>query len=96
MNISLNETVVQAAGNLASNMNGETVMMRIESGKYYNLGEIGGRIWSLIETPITVEALVAELIQEYEVAAAECEPQVIAFLENLAKEQLILVVQAAS
>ncbi|GFN29848.1 lasso peptide biosynthesis PqqD family chaperone [Paenibacillus xylaniclasticus] len=91
MKISANETVVQAEGNLASSMNGETVMMRIESGKYYNLGEIGGRIWSLIETPKTVRSLVEELTQEYEVEVSECEEQVISFLESLAKEQLIVV-----
>jgi Coenzyme PQQ synthesis protein D (PqqD). len=95
MTIAKNETVVQAQGNLASSMNGETVMFRIESGKYFNLGQIGGRIWSLIETPTTVEALVRELTSEFDVTAEQCEEQVVQFLDQLAKEQLI-VVQAAS
>jgi len=93
--ISKLETIVQAQGNLASNMNGETVMMSVESGKYYSLGEVGGRIWSLIESPMTVESLVAALTEEYDVPAAACEAEVVSFLEHLAKERLI-VVQAAS
>ncbi|MNF93726.1 Coenzyme PQQ synthesis protein D (PqqD) [compost metagenome] len=95
MKLSRHETVVQAKGNLVSNMNGETVMMSIESGKYYNLGDIGGRIWSLIEAPTNIEALVGTLTNEYDVSVADCEAEVIAFLENLAKEQLIVVHQEA-
>lgn len=91
MSITKYETVVQAQGNLASNMNGETVMFRIESGKYFNLGQIGGRIWSLIESPITVEAIVTELTNEFDVTAEQCEAQVVDFLAQLAKEQLIVV-----
>ncbi|MBO7747797.1 lasso peptide biosynthesis PqqD family chaperone [Paenibacillus sp. MWE-103] len=95
MTISKNETVVQTKGNLASNMNGEMVMFRIESGKYFNIGRIGGRIWSLIESPITVEALITELTSEFEVTEEACEAEVVNFLEKMAKEQLI-VVQAVS
>ncbi|GMK41155.1 hypothetical protein PCCS19_42110 [Paenibacillus sp. CCS19] len=91
MKIAKHETVVQAQGNLASNMNGETVMFRIESGKYFNLGQIGGRIWSLIESPKTVDAIVSELTSEFDVSEEQCETQVVDFLAQLAKEQLIVV-----
>ena len=32
-------------GNIVSDMGGEKVMLSIENGKYYNLGEMGGEIW---------------------------------------------------
>ena len=41
--ISLQDLVVQIPGNIVSDMGGEKVMMSINNGKYYNLGEIGGR-----------------------------------------------------
>ena len=43
--ISLNSRIVQSKGNMVSDMDGEKVMLNIEKGKYYNLGELGGTIW---------------------------------------------------
>ena len=40
--ISLQNMVAQIPGNIVSDMGGEKVMMSINNGKYYNLGEIGG------------------------------------------------------
>lgn len=96
MNITVQNTVVQAQGNLASQMGGETVMMSIESGKYYNLGEIGGRIWELVATPINVSELVLKLTAEYDVTAEECEAQVLHFLNKLSSEKLVIVQEAAA
>ncbi|XEC95520.1 lasso peptide biosynthesis PqqD family chaperone [Paenibacillus tarimensis] len=91
-NLILHENIVsQTNGHLVSNMDGEKVMMSIHSGKYYNLGQVGGRIWELMESPISVKDLIVKLMDEYEVGEAECERQVISFLEMLGKEQLIEV-----
>jgi hypothetical protein len=96
MIITTQDTVVQAQGNLASQMGGETVMMSIESGKYYNLGEIGGRIWELVAAPVGVSELVSTLTAEYDVSAEACEAQVIDFLNKLAGENLVIVQEAAA
>lgn len=81
--------VAQNEGYIASNMDGEKVMMSIKNSKYYNLGEIGGAIWDAAVRPITVSDLVNRLLSEYEVTREQCEKQVIAFLEKLQKEGLI-------
>ena len=59
--------VVQSAGSVVSDMSGEKVMFCVDSGKYYNLGAIGGRVWELIASPIPVRKLVDELVSEYDV-----------------------------
>lgn len=89
VSLSLQDRVVQAKGNLVSDMNGEKVMMSISSGKYYNLGQIGGRIWELIEVQISVEQLVASLVAEYDIETALCEAQTKSFLEQMIQEGLI-------
>ena len=48
-NISLNDEVSQREGNIVSDMGGEKVMLSINNGKYYNLGEMGGEIWECNE-----------------------------------------------
>ncbi|ALC82602.1 MULTISPECIES: lasso peptide biosynthesis PqqD family chaperone [Bacillus] len=87
--ITPDSVVAQNEGYIASNMDGEKVMMSIKNSKYYNLGEIGGAIWDAAVRPIKVSDLVTHLQSEYDVNREQCERQVIAFLENLQKEGLI-------
>src|SRR5688572_7459146 len=88
--ISLNSTIVQSPGNIVSDMDGEKVMLSVQNGKYYNLGEIGGAIWEHIEKPILISDLIAALMSEYDVNQTDCEEQVVSFLNLLARENLIL------
>ncbi|MBU7007234.1 lasso peptide biosynthesis PqqD family chaperone [Phosphitispora fastidiosa] len=89
-NIQSGHTVVQSKENIASDMDGEKVILSVSQGKYYNLGEVGGRIWDIIERPISVKDLTAALVAEYEVAQDICEEQIISFLDDLLKEGLII------
>ena len=77
-------------GLMTANMNGSAVMMDIETGKYYNLGEIGGRIWELLEEPMTVAALVRKLTAEYDVSVAQCRADILPFLGKLLERRLVL------
>lgn len=81
--------VVQAKGLVVSDMDGETVMMSVTNGKYYNLGKTGGRIWELLAEPVTVNDVIESLMDEYDVERSECERQVIAFIQMLLQENLI-------
>ena len=89
--ITLNQTVSQVKGNIVSDMAGEKVMLSIKNGKYYNLGEIGGAIWDLIEEPIIINQLVSSLMNNYQVNQSDCEEHVISFLEGLLSEALIII-----
>lgn len=95
-NISVNHLIVQGKGNIVSDMGGEKVMLSINKGKYYNLGEIGGEIWELIERPISIAQLVTSLISEYEIDQSECEEEVISFLQLLLEEDLINIESAVN
>lgn len=87
--ISLQTVVAQIPGNIVSDMGGEKVMMNIDNGKYYNLGEIGGDIWTLIEKSISVQEVVEALLTEYQVEREDCVEQVLTFLQQLYNEKLI-------
>ena len=77
-------------GLMTADMNGSAVMMDIMTGKYYNLGEVGGRIWELLEEPMTVSALVKKLTAEYDVTAERCRADIAPFLEKLLAQGLLL------
>lgn len=89
--IATNDLIAQSEGHLVSDMNGEKVMLSIENGKYYNLGHIGGRIWELIANPASIEAVVEQLVAEYNISQEDCEQQVNSFLSQLSSEGLIQV-----
>jgi hypothetical protein len=89
--LSLETTIVQSPGNIISDMDGETVMMSIDNGKYYNLGIIGGDIWKGIKTPTSINNLISELTNEFDVEFDECQKEVIPFLELLLNEKLIMI-----
>ncbi|MDR7079104.1 hypothetical protein J2Y03_004161 [Neobacillus niacini] len=87
--LSMETIIVQNPGNIISDMDGETVMMSIDNGKYYNLGVIGGYIWGNIEEPISIKSLISKIINEFNVEASECKKDVLAFLEQLLDEKII-------
>ncbi|WP_406944821.1 lasso peptide biosynthesis PqqD family chaperone [Halobacillus sp. SY10] len=89
--VALVQIVQQKEGHIVSDMDGERVMLSIENGKYYNLGELGGEIWDKIEQPKHVSELIDDLLEVYEVERDVCEEQVQAFLEHLRDENLIEV-----
>ncbi|WP_226645702.1 lasso peptide biosynthesis PqqD family chaperone [Mesobacillus subterraneus] len=89
--ILLDSKVVQKPGNIVSDMDGEKVMLNIDNGNYYNLGEIGGVIWEMIKEPISIERLIYLLMEEFDVEKKDCERHVISFLTNLSSESLIKV-----
>jgi hypothetical protein len=90
--ISLNSKVAQTEGNVVSDMDGEKVMLSIESGNYYNLGELGGEIWDLIKAPIEINKMVDTLLLTYEVEKEVCEQHVLSYIEQLSREGLIQVI----
>ncbi|WP_309088677.1 lasso peptide biosynthesis PqqD family chaperone [Domibacillus sp.] len=89
--LSTSHLVSQKSGNIVSDMDGEKVMLSIEKGRYYNLGEVGGDIWEAIKEPVSVSCLVESLTSQYAVQQADCQDQVIGFLNRLLEEGLIQV-----
>ncbi|MCM3161723.1 lasso peptide biosynthesis PqqD family chaperone [Metabacillus litoralis] len=90
--ILMEQIINQVPGNIVSDMAGEKVMLSVEKGKYFNLGEVGGEIWSLIEEKKTVNQLVSELVEQYDVEFDKCKSQVLTFLEVLREEELIQII----
>ena len=90
-NISLTSKVYQCEGNFVSDMDGEKVMLNINNGKYYNLGEIGGFIWECICSPVKVNQIVTELMNRYDVEQNLCEAHVLEYLNQLSDEKLIKI-----
>ena len=76
---------------LSTTLNDEIVMMDSEKGMYYNLDPIGSRIWTLLDTPQTLESLCKNLMEEYDIDQTTCQQETEAFLQSLAERGLITI-----
>jgi hypothetical protein len=74
---------------VAADMDGETVMLSIASGKYYGIDAVGSRIWELLSEPKTMSELVQSLREEYDVEPEQCRADVVDFLHYLCGEGLV-------
>lgn len=73
-------------------IDGDVMMMSIESGSYYQLNIPASRIWALLEEPRTVAGLCESLLQQFKVDADTCERDVFRFVEDLAARNIVQVV----
>ncbi len=89
-------TIVRSSDQVSGDLDGKVVLLSIENGEYYNMNEVGSRIWALLEKPMTVEALIAQLLAEFDVERAACEREVATFLKQLRKDRLLVVETAKS
>ena len=64
---------------LASDIDGEKVMMSIQQGEYYGLGKTGSFIWDHIEQPISIKKLVELITEKYEVNKEQCLQDILPF-----------------
>ena len=79
----------QKDGVMTADMNGETVMMDINTGKYYNLGRVGSEIWALLKNPLSEQELIDELLARYKVNPEQCRKETAAFVQKLLSIGLI-------
>jgi len=89
MKINLETIIQQNKDILTSNIDGEKVMMSIRFGEYYGLGKIGSFIWDHIEEPIKISDLVNLITKKYEVDEEKCFNDIVPFLTDLLKKELI-------
>ena len=70
-------------------VDGELVMMNIETGAYASLNETGKSIWTLLDAPKSLSEVVSSLVEEYEIDQATCEKEVMPFVENMLKSEVL-------
>ncbi|MEM6478545.1 MAG: PqqD family protein [Pseudomonadota bacterium] len=56
---------------ISTELDGDTVMMDVESGAYFALNGTAGVIWQALEDGATLEKLVSELNARFEVAGGD-------------------------
>lgn len=70
-------------------VDGEALLIHLQSGEYFSLNSIGTRIWESIDGVRTVEDLVDLVLEEYDVERAQAVADVLDLVNQLADEGLV-------
>lgn len=91
MIISFSDRVKVPEEVLISNLQDESVLLNLESERYYGLDTVGTRILSVLTTSDSIEAAYNTLVQEYDVDADVLRQDLLALVESLVNQGLIQV-----
>ncbi len=94
--LSLDSRVIATPDQLSSDLAGEVVILSLADGVYYGLDAVGAYIWQRLREPRTVRDLVGDVMTRYEIDRAQCERDLLAFLEDLRMHHLAEVVAGES
>lgn len=72
-------------------LDGETMLMHVESGAYFGLSKTSQDIWQRLESPVAVRDLCAALAAAYDAPYAAIAKDVVAFLDQLESHGLLVV-----
>ncbi|HKG78151.1 MAG TPA: PqqD family protein [Pyrinomonadaceae bacterium] len=95
MSISFSDSVKIPDDVLISNLQDESVILNLDSERYYGLDSIGTRILSVLTTSESIEAAYNTLVQEYDVDRQALRQDLIALVENLVAQGLVKVSNAS-
>jgi len=89
MTLTADTMIVRSGTALSTEVDGEAVLIGIETGRYYGLDAVGTAIWKRIEQPCRFDALCAGLVEAFEGDPARIEGDTRTFLAALVERDLI-------
>jgi len=88
----LNDDTLIAAkdGLIASDMDGEYVILNLESGTYYGIEGVGAAVWKQIQKPTALARVRQAVLDEFDVQSEQCASDISKFLNDLNVQGLIV------
>jgi hypothetical protein len=87
--MTLSDKLTQSPHVVARAVGEETVLLNLESGMYFGLDPVGGRIWALIGDGKTLAEACDVLVKEYDVTRDVLERDALKLASDLAEQKLV-------
>lgn len=87
--ITTTATVRRKPDVMTAEVDGEIVLMSLQSGYYFGLNAVSSDIWRRMEVPVRIDALCDALAEAYTGDRAQIETDVLTFLNALSERQLL-------
>lgn len=89
MNTLTDSTEVVAADDcLSTTVDGESVILHMDSDKYYGFNEVGTYVWESIQEPQTIGVVCQDVTEEYDVEYDQCRADVEDLIRDLVDKHL--------
>jgi hypothetical protein len=79
----------------AAELDGEVCLYNPENAEYLNLNGTGSYIWTLLDSPAELDALISNLQQRYNVDADTCRVETEAFVAEALQRGMLVETQPA-
>jgi hypothetical protein len=90
MTISFSDRVTVPDDVLISNLQDESVILNLDSERYYGLDDVGTRFLSIVTTSESIETAYERLQHEYDVDPQILRNDLFALIENLVDQGLLI------
>ncbi|MGB7726694.1 MAG: PqqD family protein [Candidatus Acidiferrum sp.] len=92
--VAFSDRVVVPAHVLVRHLDGETVLLNLDTEKYFGLDATGTRMWELTTHSSSIKTAFATLTEEFEVAPEVLRTHLVELLTQLVENGLLKVVPA--
>jgi hypothetical protein len=83
--------IVAARDVMAADFSPDVVLLNLQDGVYYGLEDVGARVWTLLQSPMTIGAVCDAIVAEFDVDPARGAREVRAFIQQLIDHRLVMV-----
>ncbi len=88
--VSRDTRVVASRALVSAELEGETVLLSMSEGVYYGLNRVGTFIWRRLAVPVTLEALLTDVVAEFEVTEDRAWGDLVALTQELLAQGLVV------
>jgi ornithine carbamoyltransferase len=89
--MNLNQKITFADTVFAQKVDGEMVLLDMNSENYFGLDEVGTAIWQAMQEKETLKEVLGVLLEQYEVESEVLEKDLLSFVDQLVQSGLVEV-----
>lgn len=86
----------QVSADLPGKGGGVVIILGLTDGLYFELDEVGARVWSLLQQSSPLQSVLDVLLEEYDVGRTQCEQDLLQLVDELIDRDLVQVIDRAS
>lgn len=72
-------------------VDGETIILSDNANKLHTLSDVGGEIWRLADGKITIDGIIAKIVEAFEVERETASRDIVEFIQELSEMNLIVL-----
>ena len=96
MELTLSDRVVVPEAVVSRQLDGETVLLNLDTGIYFGLDHVGTRMWQLVEQHGQLDAVLQRLRDEYDAPPQTLEQDLVRLTSQLIDKGLLVTTDAAT